>query len=93
MRQQQLRYRYRRSRRQGTTLLREVYHQVLTAALGRQIPEELVVVVEAEEDRQDHQEDRRPRDYLQDSERKDYTIGMRELTRSYLNDPWHSRDT
>ena len=68
-------------------------HQV-----GRQILEEQVVVVEAEvdrQDRQDHQEDhrRRPRDYLQGSERKGRTAGMRELTRSYWNDPWRSRDT
>ena len=90
MRQRQLRYRYRESR---TTLLREVCHRV-----GRQIPEEQVVVVEAEvdrQDRQDHQEDhRRPRsrDYLQGSERKGRTAGMRELTRSYWNDRWHSRD-
>ena len=56
-------------------------------------------MVEAEvdrQDRQDHQEDhRRPRsrDYLQGSERKGRTAGMRELTRSYLNDRWRSRDT
>ena len=90
MRQQRLRYRYRESRR---ILLWEVYHQV-----GRQILEEQVVVVEAEvdrQDRQDHQEDhrRRPRDYLQGLERKGRMIGMRELTRSYWNDPWRSRDT
>ena len=91
MRQRQLRYRYRENR---TTLLREVCHRV-----GRQTPEEQVVVVEAEvdrQDRQDHQEDhRRPRsrDYLQGSERKGRTAGMRELTRSYWNDPWRSRDT
>ena len=90
MRQQRLRYRYRESR---MTLLREVCHRV-----GRQTPEEQVVV-EAEvdrQDRQDHQEDhRRPRsrDYLQGSERKGRTAGMRELTRSYLSDRWRSRDT
>jgi hypothetical protein len=89
MRQRQLRYRYRESR---TTLLREVCHRV-----GRQTPEEQVVVVEAEvdrQDRQDHQEDhrRRQRDYLQGSERKGRMAGMRELTRSYWNDRWHSRD-
>ena len=55
-------------------------------------------MVEAEvdrQDRQDHQEDhrRRPRDYLQGSERKGRTAGMRELTRSYLSDRWRSRDT
>ena len=90
MQQQRPQYRHRKSR---WTLLREVCHRV-----GRQIPEEQVVVVEAEvdrQDRQDHQEDhrRRPRDYLQGSERKGRTAGMRELTRSYLNDRWRSRDT
>ena len=90
MQQQRPRYRYHGSRR---ILLWEVCHQV-----GRQILEEQVVVVEAEvdrQDRQDHQEDhrRRPRDYLQGSERKGRTAGMRELTRSYLNDRWRSRDT
>ena len=55
-------------------------------------------MVEAEvhrQDRQDHQEDhrRRPRDYLQVSERKGRTAGMGELTRSYLSDRWRSRDT
>ena len=88
MRQRQLRYRYRQNR---TTLLREVCHRA-----GRQIPEEQVVVVEAEVDRQDHQEDhRRPRsrDYLQGSERKGRMAGMRESTRSYWNDRWRSRDT
>ena len=89
MQQQRPRYRYHGSRR---ILLWEVYHQV-----GRQILEEQVVVVEAEvdrQDRQDHQEDhrRRPRDYLQVSERKGRAAGMRELTRSYWNDRWHSRD-
>ena len=58
-------------------------------------------MVEAEVDRQDrqdhqdHQEDhrrRRSRDYLQGSERKGRMAGMRELTRSYWNDRWHSRD-
>ena len=46
------------------------------------------------QDHQDHQEDhrRRQRDYLQGLERKDRMIGMRELTRSYWNDRWHSRD-
>ena len=90
MQQQRPRYRYHGSRR---ILLWEVCHQV-----GRQILEEQVVVVEAEvdrQDRQDHQEDhrRRPRDYLQGSERKGRTAGMRELTRSYLSDRWRSRDT
>ena len=90
MRQRQLRYRYRESRR---TLLREVCHRA-----GRQTPEEQVVV-EAEvdrQDRQDHQEDhrrRRSRDYLQGSERKGHMAGMRESTRSYWNDRWRSRDT
>ena len=56
-------------------------------------------MVEAEvdrQDRQDHQEDHcrpRSRDYLQGSERKGRTAGMRELTRSYLSDRWRSRDT
>jgi hypothetical protein len=89
MREQQLRYRYRENR---TTLLREVCHRV-----GRQTPEEQVVVVEAEVDRQDHQDHqedhRRSRDYLQGSERKGRMAGMRESTRSYWNDRWRSRDT
>ena len=91
MRQQRLRYRYRESR---MTLLREVCHRV-----GRQTPEEQVVVVEAEvdrQDRQDHQEDhrrRRSRDYLQGSEQQSRMAGMRESTRSYWNDRWRSRDT
>ncbi len=63
MQQQRPQYRHRKSR---WTLLREVCHRV-----GRQIPEEQVVVVQAEVDRQDHQEDHRlphSRDHYQDSE-------------------------
>ncbi len=84
MRLQQLWYRHRKSR---MTLLRGVCHRV-----GRQIPEEQLVVVEAEvdrQDRQDHQEDH----CHQNSEHQDRMDGMRELIRSYLNDLLRFRDT